>query len=200
MKSREGTTVDADDLIDEMVATAAETTRSLGKVEGLGVQEAKQLYAMLGVGAIKYFLLRVNPKKRLLFNPEESIDFQGNTASFIQYTHARICTMLKKAGYATATVPQGWETPLFEAEKSVILQLSRYQETLQHAAKTYNPALVAEYVYQLAEAYNHLYATLPIMKAETKELMDRRLYLSWATVLLIKKGMTLLGIEVPEKM
>ena len=192
--------MDADTIIDEMVATAAETTRSLGKVEGFSAEEATKLYDMLGVGAIKYFLLRVNPKKRLLFNPKDSIDFQGNTASFIQYTHARICTMLKKAGYHTAKVPEGWVVPISEAEKSVILQLSRYQETLEHAAKTYNPALMADYVYQLAKAYNYLYATLPIMRAETKELKERRLYVSWAASILIKKSMMLLGIEVPEKM
>ena len=200
MKSREGTTVDADRLIDEMVTTAEETTRSLGKVEGLGEEEAHRLYDMLGVGAIKYFLLRVNPKKRILFNPEDSIDFQGKTASFIQYTHARICTMLRKAGYDKAKAPQEWKEPVAEAEKSVILQLSGYREALEHAAKTHNPALLADYAYQLAKVYNHLYATLPMMRAEKKEVMERRLYLSWVTSDLIKRAMALLGIQVPESM
>lgn len=199
MKSREGTTVDADTLIGEMVATAKETTQALGKVEELGEKEAKALYEMLGIGAIKYFLLRVNAKKRLLFNPKESIDFQGNTASFVQYTYARICTMLKKAMWKARAGVEG-EMPWHQAEKGVILELGRYRESLENASNTYNPALMADYVYQLAKAYNHFYATLPIMRAEDEEVKARRLYLSSATALAIKKGMALLGMAVPQKM
>ncbi|MEM7362144.1 MAG: arginine--tRNA ligase [Bacteroidota bacterium] len=199
MKSREGTTVDADTLIDEMVATAKETTQTLGKVAGLGEKEAEALYEILGVGAIKYFLLRVNPKKRLLFNPKESIDFQGNTASFIQYTHARICTMLQKAKWQEKRDMQS-DIPWHEAEKGVIFQLGRYQESLENASNMYNPACLVDYVYQLAKAYNHFYAILPIMHAEDEKMKVRRLYLSSVTALALKKSMALLGIEVPQKM
>ena len=198
MKSREGTTVDADALLDELVATAQEMTRALGKVEGLTTDEASKLYEMLGIGAIRYFLLRVNPKKRLLFDPKESIDFQGHTASFIQYTHARIATMLKKANWdgvePTTTAP--WHP----TEKKLIFHFARYAESLETAARTYNPALLADYVYHLAKAFNHFYATLPIMRAEVAEVRQRRLALSSLTAEALKKAMALLGIGVPEKM
>lgn len=200
MKSREGTTVDADHLIEEMVGTAEHMTRALGKVEAFDEAESKKLYEMLGIGAIKYFLLRVNPKKRLLFNPEASIDFQGHTASFIQYTHARICTMLSKASQEVVEAPQVWSSSLEEAEKNLIFQLARFHDSLVAAAKAYNPTFIADYVYQLAKVYNHLYAAMPIIRAETRVVADQRLYLSWLTARTLKRGMALLGIEVPEKM
>ena len=200
MKSREGTSVDADNLIDQMVAMAKVMTESLGKGVVFGEEQARRLYDMLGIGAIKYFLLRVNPHKRLLFNPKETIDFQGNTAAFIQYTHARVCTMLRKARCEKELVIKRWDRAWDEAEQRILLQLGRYYDHLRSAAQGYNPAILADYVYQLAKAYNHMYAKLPMMHAKDRVLAERRLYLSWVTARLIKKGMLLLGIEVPDRM
>ena len=201
MKSREGTTVDADTLIDEMVLAAKEKTKAIGKLMDLDAKEAQRLYEMLALGAIKYFLLRVNPKKGLLFDPTTSIDFQGNTASFIQYTHARISTMLKKAAY---TKPDHqaiqWEKLREKAVQDLILQLQGYRSSLQRAAAQYNPSLIADYAYQLAKSYNHFYATLSIINAKDPDTTQRRLYLSWVTALLIRESMRLLGISVPDKM
>lgn len=198
MKSREGTVVDADDLIDEMKVTAKEKTEALGKVDHFEEAEKVSLYNMIGLGALKYFLLKVEPKKRLLFDPNESIDFQGNTGPFIQYTHARIKSILSKAddGKASFNKPE----ILKETELELIQILSKYPETLKSAASDHNPAAIANYAYDLAKAYNKFYQTESILKAEDENLKLFRLQLSHHTALTLKKAMNLLGIEMPERM
>jgi len=198
MKSREGTVVDADDLMDEMENTARQRTEELGKVEGFSEEEKKHLYQMIGMGALKYFLLKVEPKKRLLFDPNESIDFQGHTGPFIQYTHARIRSVLNKAGERSAD----FEFPgvLTDTERELIFNLNNYPDTLQSAAAEHNPALTANYVYELAKLYNKFYHEEPILKVDIAGLRDFRLALSAVSARIIKKGMALLGIEVPERM
>jgi arginyl-tRNA synthetase len=198
MKSREGTVVDADDLIGEMEQTAKEQTEALGKVEGFSEEDKQHLYHIIGMGALKYFLLKVEPKKRLLFDPNESIDFQGHTGPFIQYTHARIRSVLNRAGVdysggATVTV-------LDPVERDLIIALTQFPETITQAAAGHNPALVANYIYELAKAYNKFYHEKSILQAEDETLKKFRLQLSAATSVVIKKGMKLLGIEVPERM
>ena len=198
MKSREGTVVDADELIDEMVETARQRTEELGKVEGFSEEEKGELYRMIGLGALKYFLLKVEPKKRLLFDPQESIDFQGNTGPFIQYTHARINSVLAKASYNSAK-PSDYGNALTSLERELIVVLDKYPEVLKAAANDYSPALIANYVFELAKLYNKFYHEEPILKAE-EQVKQFRLGLSAATAATIKKGMKLLGIEVPERM
>ncbi|MDF3077664.1 MAG: arginine--tRNA ligase [Sphingobacteriaceae bacterium] len=198
MKSREGTVVDADDLINEMVETARQRTEELGKVEGFTDQEKSELYRMIGMGALKYFLLKVEPKKRLLFDPNESIDFQGHTGPFIQYTYARIRSVLTKGNYngekASAI------TALVNLERDLILALNNYASVVEDAARNYSPALIANYVYELAKLYNKFYHEEPILKADDGNVKLFRLQLSLATAGIIKKAMKLLGIEVPERM
>jgi arginyl-tRNA synthetase len=196
MKSREGTVVDADDLIAEMEATAKEQTEALGKTEGYTDEDKQQLYYMIGMGALKYFLLKVDPKKRLLFDPNESVDFQGHTGPFIQYTHARIKSVLSRGGaYTTNTV-----TTLDGEERDLIISLSQYPETVISAAKDFNPAAIANYVYDLAKAYNKFYHEKSILQAESDDLKSFRLQLSASTAQIIAHGMGLLGIDVPERM
>jgi arginyl-tRNA synthetase len=196
MKSREGTVVDADDLIAEMEATAKEQTEALGKTEGYTDEDKQQLYYMIGMGALKYFLLKVDPKKRLLFDPNESVDFQGHTGPFIQYTHARIKSVLSRGGaYTTNTV-----TTLDGEERDLIISLSQYPETVISAAKDFNPAAIANYVYDLAKAYNKFYHEKSILQAESEDLKSFRLQLSASTAQIIAHGMGLLGIDVPERM
>lgn len=198
MKSREGTVVDADDLIDEMVETAKSRTEELGKVDGFSEEEKKELYRMIGLGALKYFLLKVEPKKRLLFDPNESIDFQGHTGPFIQYTHARIRSIISKAGIEK---PEFNKVETFTAtERELIMALNKYPETLTAAARDYSPAQIANYIYELAKLYNKFYHEEPILKLDDEELKNFRLSLSETTGSIIKKGMRLLGIDVPERM
>jgi arginyl-tRNA synthetase len=199
MKSREGTVVDADDLLAEMVATAKQRTEELGKVEGFTEDEKANLYRMIGLGALKYFLLKVEPKKRLLFDPNESIDFQGNTGPFIQYTHARIQSVLNKANFGT-NAKTNYSGALTSSERDVLVCLSQYPALLQEAATEYSPALVANYTYELAKLYNKFYHEEIILKLEDEELKAFRLALSAATAKTIKKTMGLLGIQVPNKM
>lgn len=198
MKSREGTVVDADDLINEMEQTAREKTEALGKVDHFTEDEKSRLFYMIGMGALKYFLLKVEPKKRLLFDPNESIDFQGNTGPFIQYTHARIRSVLNKVGYQLDEFvkPQA----LKETELELIQILSRYTDVLKAAGRDYNPAAIANYTYELAKAYNKFYQAESILKVEEDELKKFRLNLSYHIALTIKKAMSLLGIDVPERM
>lgn len=198
MKSREGTVVDADDLIDEMKQTAREKTEALGKVDHFEEDEKEKLYHMIGMGALKYFLLKVEPKKRLLFNPHESIDFQGNTGPFIQYTHARIRSVINKAEF----LKEDFAKPenLKETELELIQLLSRYPVVLAAAGKDYNPGAVANYAYDLAKAYNKFYQAENILKLDNETLKKFRLHLSYHTALTIKRAMQLLGIEVPERM
>lgn len=203
MKSREGTVVDADDLIAEMLETAAKHTQELGKVEGLSEQEATELYRMLGLGALKFFLLRVDPKKRILFNPEESVEFQGFTAPFIQYTHARISSILRRATQLEIT----WsadsakaKAQLEEEERSLIIVLEEYPAKIALASENYDPAIIAQYAYDLAKEYNRFYTAHSIFNQESKEGISFRIALSAAVAKTIKSAMSLLGIEVPERM
>ncbi|MEJ6979283.1 arginine--tRNA ligase [Pedobacter sp. P351] len=198
MKSREGTVVDADDLIDEMVETARSRTEELGKVDGFSEEEKKELYRMIGLGALKYFLLKVEPKKRLLFDPNESIDFQGHTGPFIQYTHARIRSIISKAGIDKVEFNK--VDTFTSTERELVLALNKYPEALSAAAREYSPAQVANYIYELAKQYNKFYHEEPILKLDDEELKKFRLSLSATTGSIIKKGMRLLGIEVPERM
>lgn len=199
MKSREGTVVDADDLMAEMVATAKERTEELGKTEGLSEEDKALLYTTIGMGALKYFLLKVDPKKRLLFDPNESVDFQGHTGPFIQYTHARIKSVLSKAGFkggeATVTPPS-----ISVYERDLIQCLANFPATLEAAAKEFSPAQLANYIYDVAKFYNKFYHEETILKAEDAAVKTFRLTLSAAAASVIARGMRLLGIEVPERM
>lgn len=199
MKSREGTVVDADDLMADMYNTAAETTEAMGKVQGFSEEDKIKLYRIIGMGALKYFLLKVDPKKRLLFDPSESVDFQGHTGPFIQYTHARIKSVLSKAGYSATNSATDVST-LGGVERDLIVLLTKFPETISEAAAGHSPALVANYVYELAKVYNKFYHENPIMQAETESLKQFRLQLSAAAAKVISKGMGLLGIDVPERM
>lgn len=201
MKSREGTVVDADELVEEMITTAKEHTIELGKIEGFQEEEAKELYRKLGLGALKYFLLRVDPKKRMLFNPQESIDFQGNTGPFIQYTHARISAILRRAKELNIVFESTTGiNAIHPAEKEVIYQVSLFPEKIREAAETYSPSVIAQYVYDLAKEYNRFYAEVSIFNEQDKEAVKFRVKLSELVAQTIRKGMGLLGIDVPERM
>ena len=202
MKSREGTVVDADDLLQEMFDTAEKHTRELGKIEGMDEVEAQTLYRMLGLGALKYFLLKVDPKKRMLFNPQESIEFQGHTGPFIQYTHARISAILRRG--ESLEVQKNFNSEkvgdLSKREVELIFKISEYSKALREAAKEYAPSIMAQYVYELAKDYNGFYQEVPIFNEENKDKLAFRITLSEITAKLIKQGMNLLGIDVPERM
>ncbi len=198
MKSREGTVVDADDLIAEMEQTAKEQTEALGKVTEYSEEEKLELYHTIGMGALKYFLLKVDPKKRLLFDPNESVDFQGHTGPFIQYTHARIRSVLSRAEFSLSSKINIMS--LASEERDLILALSQFPETITLAATAYSPAVIANYVYELAKAFNKFYHERSILQAEDELTKQFRLQLSAASAKVIKKGMKLLGIEVPERM
>ncbi len=203
MKSREGTVVDADDLMQEMANTAKSRTEELGKIDGFTPEQATELYGMLGLGAIKYFLLKVDPRKRMLFNPQESIEFQGNTGPFIQYTHARISSILRKAnqlGVSFSEIDFDQVTDIHQMEKDLIHVLGQYPEKLSLAADTYSPAIIAQYVYDLAKDYNRFYAELSIFNESDKTLQQFRVALSALTAETIKVSMGLLGITVPDRM
>lgn len=200
MKSREGTVVDADDLIQEMYNAAKQTTEELGKVEGFTTEELDHLYHQISMGALKYFILKVDPKKKMLFNPAESIDFNGNTGPFVQYTHARIQSILRKANY-TASVTNNYTLPqLHMRELAVIKQLYAYSTVLEDAAKSYSPALVAHFVYDLAKLYNQLYNECHILKEENEHLKQFRLALSYRVSSVIANALHLLGVEAPQRM
>jgi arginyl-tRNA synthetase len=198
-KSREGKTADADDLIAEVLRIAEEKTKELGKIEGFTDEQAKELYKTIGLGALKYFILRVNPYKKIIFNPEESIDFHGHTGPFIQYTHARINAIMRRAGEVDLLSLQN-ATVLADVERELIIQLSEYENVVRTAAEKYDPSEVANYVYNIAKLYNKFYHDLPILSAEKEEEKNLRIALSNETGVIIKKAMKLLGIDVPEKM
>lgn len=198
MKSREGTVVDADDLMAEMETTAKEQTEAMGKVDAFSEEDKVALYHTIGMGALKYFLLKVDPKKRLLFDPNESVDFQGHTGPFIQYTHARIKSVLSRADYNAEIKPV--VTELAGVERDLIVLLNKYPETVKEAAKGYSPAVIANYVYELAKTYNKFYHEKSILQAEDEDSKQFRLHLSASSAKVINKGMKLLGIEVPERM
>ena len=201
MKSREGTVVDADDLIEEMAKTAQEISEELGKLEGYTHQEKQALYKTIGLGALKYYILKVDPKKRILFDPSESIDFQGNTGPFIQYTYARIQSILRKADFDyTATTIGVSDLPLKDKEKVVIKHLLQFEETVTQAAMNYSPALIANYTYDLVKEYNSFYQSVPILAAENEGEKIFRTQLSKEVGKVIKTAFALLGIGVPERM
>ncbi len=203
MKSREGTVVDADDLMQEMIDTAEEHTRELGKIEGLSEDQADHLYHDLGLGALKYFLLKVDPRKRMLFDPNESIQFQGHTGPFIQYTHARISAILRKARQLELDDPgEALEKldDLHPAELNVINLLNDFEGKIKEAADSYSPDIIAQYVYDLAKEYNRFYQEVSIFNEEDQNALRFRVVFSKVTSAVIKKGMALLGIDVPERM
>jgi len=200
MKSREGTVVDADDLMQEMADEAERQTRELGKIEDATDNEIKQLSEMVGLGALKFFLLKVDPKKRMMFDPNESIQLQGHTGPFIQYTHARICSILRKAEQL-GVVPAVGAVPLLEpAEREVIFLLNSYHHKLHEAAREYSPAIIANFAYDLAKEYNQFYQSIPIFNEADKAKLQFRIAFSKVVATVLKKSMGLLGIQVPDKM
>ena len=196
MKSREGTVVDADDLMEEMVQVAQELSQELGKLEGYSDQQKEQLYRVIGLGALKYYILKVDPKKKIAFNPQESIDFQGNTGPFIQYTYARIQSILRRA--ETCQLPKS--VSLHPKEKELIKLLSLFPEVVQNAADTYSPALITNYVYDLVKEFNSFYQNVSILGEEDTDKRSLRVHLSRKVGEVIAIGFDLLGIEVPERM
>jgi arginyl-tRNA synthetase len=203
MKSREGTVVDADDLIDEMVAEARKQTLELGKTEGMDDEESRALFNMIGLGALKFFLLKVDPKKKMLFDPNESIQLQGFTGPFIQYTHARIKAILRKAdSLAIETDAETLKSiiSLETSEKALVQLVSGFESKLKEAAKDYSPAVIANYVYELAKTYNQFYQAIPIFTENDNAKLQFRIALSKTVANLIKRSMKILGIDVPERM
>lgn len=197
MKSREGTVVDADDLMQEMYETAKAKAQELGKLENLTEEEKEVSYETVGLGALKYFMLKVDPKKKMLFNPEESIDFNGNTGPFIQYTYARIQSLLGKANYQRKETA---DIELNQFEKDVIMQLANYKAVVAKSAETLSPALIANYVYDLVKTYNSFYQSNPILSQEDENVKQFRLDLSDLTAKTIKKSLELLGIGTVNRM
>ncbi len=201
MKSREGTVVDADDLIDEMIETAKHHTKELGKVKDFTNEELNDLYETLGLGAMKFYLLKVDPKKRMVFNPEESIDFHGFTGPFVQYTYARIQSILRKVEEQPATGNQQPATvSLLPLERTLIIFLEKYNNAVIQAAQELNPSVIANYVFHLAKTFNSFYAEHSVANAENDEKKKLRVCISVMTSIVIKNGLHLLGIQVPERM
>ena len=202
MKSREGTVVDADDLVAEMVGTARETSQELGKLDGLTTQEAEDIANMVGLGALKYFMLKVDPRKNMTFNPKESIDFNGNTGPFIQYTHARIQSVLRKAKEQGLTIQYELMSNLTLSDKELYLirLLSTFPSVVNDAGETYNPAIIANYIYDLTKEFNQFYHDYSILKEQNADLLNFRLVLSECIGKAICTGMELLGIQVPDRM
>jgi arginyl-tRNA synthetase len=197
MKSREGTVVDADDLMQEMTQTAGTIASELGKLEGYSEEEKDALYTTIGLGALKYYILKVDPKKQILFNPEESVDFAGNTGPFIQYTYARIQSILRKANFDFS---QNTHSALYPKEKELIKQLELFPEVIQNAAKNHSPALVANYTYELVKEYNSFYQTVSILGEEDPVKKTFRVQLSDKVAATIQLAFSLLGINVPDRM
>jgi len=201
MKSREGTVVDADDLISDMAKTAKEISEELGKIDDFSEEEKNELYHTIGLGALKYYILKVDPKKRILFNPEESVDFQGNTGPFIQYTYARIQSILRKAD--STKLPNKGSLSVVEMhpkEKELLKQLQLFPETIQQAAAQYSPAVIANYTYELVKAFNTFYQNVSILGADNDDEKNFRVHLSQAVSDVIKTAFGLLGIQVPDRM
>lgn len=197
MKSREGTVVDADDLMDEMTQSAATITEELGKLDDFDEEQKQVLFKSIGLAALKYYILKVDPKKRILFDPKESIDFQGNTGPFIQYTYARIQSILRKAGKLSETT---FPNEFHPREKEMLKTLRSFPKTVQEAAEQFSPALVANYVYELVKLYNSYYQAVPILSVEEPAVRNFRVQLSETVGLTIKNAFGLLGISVPERM
>lgn len=196
MKSREGTVVDADDLMEEVVQSAKTLTQERGHIEAMSEADKALLFEQIGMGGLKYYLLKVDPKKRMLYNPEESIELNGHTGPFIQYTHARICTLLEKAGKIAPVS----HASLTEYEKDIIKVLLEYPEIIAEAAKSYSPSVVANYAYELVKTYNYFYQNVNILQEENSDLRNARLILSEAVVKVITSSLGLLGIQAPRKM
>ena len=201
MKSREGTVVDADDLCEAMIATAREMSQELGKLDGCSEEEASAISSMVGLGALKYFILKVDPKKTMLFDPRESIDFNGNTGPFIQYTHARICSVLRKAaeqGISFEGEKIGCE--LLSEEIELIKMLADYPTVVATAGEQFAPSVIAAYAYDLAKAFNGYYHDHSILRESDEAVKKMRLQLSSEVARVIRRAMSLLGIAVPERM
>jgi arginyl-tRNA synthetase len=196
MKSREGTVVDADDLVQEMITISKEKTESLGKVSDFTPDQLTTLYNTIGLGALKFFLLRVDPKKKMIFNPEESIDFHGFTGPFIQYTHARIKSILRKTGTEITIT----ENELLPLEKEVAIELSNFPAVINEAADSLDPSKLAIYTFNLAKLFNSFYAEHSIANAESDSKKNTRIKLALLTAATLQKAMSALGIEVPEQM
>ena len=202
MKSREGTVVDADDLVNEMIKISKQKTEELGKVNNFNEDELQKLYNTIGLGALKFFLLRVDPKRKMVFNPEESIDFHGFTGPFIQYTYARIKSILRKLGNEAkpANAVCAYQSPLFNLEKKLIIELEIFPVIIEESAAEHDPSKIAIYIYNLAKLFNSFYSEYSIANAETKEKQCLRLKLATLTAQVLQTGMGLLGINVPERM
>ena len=203
MKSREGTVVDADDLMDEMIATARSIAEEQGKAKDMTPEEASEVARRVGLGSLKYFILKVDPRKNMTFNPKESIDFNGNTGSFIQYTYARIRSVLRKATESGITLPSSFAPESLELstkEQELIAKVAEYADAVEEAARSYSPAVIANYVYDLVKEYNQFYHDFSILREERAELRDFRLALSEVVARTIASGFALLGIEMPERM
>jgi arginyl-tRNA synthetase len=197
MKSREGTVVDADDIMEDMYQSAKNIAKELGKIDNISEDEAKDLYETVGMGALKYFMLKVDPKKRMLFDPKESIDFNGHTAPFIQYTYARIKSILRKN---TNDIKIIEDIEITDKERELIKLLLGFPKLIQDSANSFSPALVANYIYDLVKEYNSYYQSTSVLGAESDTLISFRVALSKKTSEIIKTGMSLLGIQVPERM
>ncbi len=200
MKSREGTVVDADDLIADMVQTAREMSAELGKLDGCTEEEAEAVSTMVGLGALKYFILKVDPKKTMLFDPRESIDFNGNTGPFIQYTHARICSVLRKAAEQGIDFTGKADAAMIPEEIELVKMLADYPATVAAAGENFAPSMIGAYIYELAKSFNGYYHDHSILREENVEVRKLRLQIAKQVATVIRKGMRLLGIEVPERM
>lgn len=200
MKSREGTVVDADDLVDEMAQTAAEISEELGKLDGYSTEEKQDLYKTIGLGALKYFILKVDPRKRILFDPKESVDFQGNTGPFIQYTYARIQSILRKSNIDSTVTLRTVEVSLHNKERELIKQLELFPEVIKNAADNYSPALIANYTYELVREFNSFYQNVSILGTDNEIEKIFRVQLAQSVANVIKNAFGLLGIHVPERM
>lgn len=198
MKSREGTVVDADDMMDEMKNIAQKNTEELGKIDGFTEEEQQQLYHTLGMGALKFYLLRVDPKKKMIFNPKESIDFHGFTGPFVQYAHARICSILRKAG-TLPEAPSAYEW-ITSDEKKILHVAEQYEHVLWQSSQEYNPAHLCNYLFNLAQHYNSFLPNHPILKAEEEHMRAFRLHISLLVKNIIADGLQALGIDAPERM
>lgn len=200
MKSREGTVVDADDLMQDMANTAQEISEELGKLEGYTNEEKTELYKIIGIGALKYYILKIDPKKRILFNPKESIDFQGNTGPFIQYTYARIQSILRKADFNETNKQKPVKVALHTKEKELLKHIQLFPEVIQNAATTFSPALIANYTFDLVKEFNSFYQNVPILGTDNSDEKIFRVQLSNMVANTIKNSFALLGIQVPERM
>lgn len=196
MKSREGTVVDADDLMDEMILAAKEKTDALGKTDGMSEKELKQLHYDVGMAALKYFILKVDPVKRMLFDPQESIDLQGDTGPFIQYSYTRIQSVLRQSKLGKINVNSNLES----SERQLLLQLSQFGNAIEKGVQSYSPAVIANYIYELARSFNRLYAEVPLLKEENPDKQSNRIAICYATAHVLKQGLGILGINAPERM